>query len=536
MIAPSPRSVRWAGTRALLVDCADLPDVLAVHAHLTAHPLRGQLEATAAAATVLVTFEAATRARAAVGLLRDLTPKAARTRDTRTVEIPVVYRGEDLAELVRLTGLSTEALIAAHTGTTWRAAFGGFAPGFAYLTPEPGSPWEGTDVPRRTSPRTAVPAGSVAVAGGFSAVYPSSSPGGWRLIGRADVRLWDVERRPPALIRPGDLVRYRPVRELALAGASAQEQQSSPTAAPLAGAPAAGALLVEDPGLQCLVQDRGRPGLADLGVGASGAADTRSAALANRLVGNTSSAAVLECALGGLQVQAVGEQIVALTGAPAAAAVVSAEESPDQWAPHGEPFVLADGQRLVLEVPAAGLRTYLAVRGGVEAAPVLGSRSTDVLSSIGPSPLLRGTRLPVGTLGEGAAVGHPEPMPGLPQAGETTPLRVVLGPREDWFTAQALEAFTGQEWEVSSESNRVGVRLRSVEGGVSLERARGGELASEGMVIGALQVPPSGEPVLFLADHPVTGGYPVIAVVVLQDLPVAAQLPSGARVRFTLQH
>lgn len=534
MIAPSPRSVRWAGTRALLVDCADLPDVLAVHAHLTAHPLRGQLEATAAAATVLVTFEAATRARAAVGLLRDLTPKAARTRDTRTVEIPVVYRGEDLAELVRLTGLSTEALIAAHTGTTWRAAFGGFAPGFAYLTPEPGSPWEGTDVPRRTSPRTAVPAGSVAVAGGFSAVYPSSSPGGWRLIGRADVRLWDVERRPPALIRPGDLVRYRPVRELA--GASAQEQQSSPTAAPSAGAPAAGALLVEDPGLQCLVQDRGRPGLADLGVGASGAADTRSAALANRLVGNTSGAAVLECTLGGLQVQAVGEQIVALTGAPAEATVLSPEQAPHAPAPHGMPFVLADGQRLVLDVPTSGLRTYLAVRGGVDAAPVLGSRSTDVLSGIGPSPVARGTRLPVGALGDGAAVGHPEPMPDLPQAGETTQLRVVLGPREDWFTAQALEAFTGQEWEVSSESNRVGVRLRSVEGGVSLERARGGELASEGMVIGALQVPPSGEPVLFLADHPVTGGYPVIAVVVLQDLPVAAQLPSGARVRFTLQH
>lgn len=127
-------------------------------------------------------------------------------------------------------------------------------------------------------------------------------------------------------------------------------------------------------------------------------------------------------------------------------------------------------------------------------------------------------------------------MPDLPQTGETTQLRVVLGPREDWFTAPSLEAFVGQEWEVSSASNRVGVRLRSVEGGVSLERARGGELASEGMVIGALQVPPSGEPVLFLADHPVTGGYPVIAVVVLQDLPVAAQLPSGARVRFTLQH
>ena len=347
--------------------------------------------------------------------------------------------------------------------------------------------------------------------------------------------LWDLHRDSPALIWPGDLVRYTAVRELVEISSPSQTPYL-PTTATSAGASVAAALVVEDPGLQSLVQDRGRPGLADLGVGASGAADSRSAALANRLVGNPSGAALIECTLGGLQVQAVGEQIVALTGAPAAAAVVSAEESPDQWAPHGVPFVLADGQRLVLEVPAAGLRTYLAVRGGVEAAPVLGSRSTDMLSGIGPSPLVRGTRLPVGTLGEGAAVGHPEPMPDLPAAGELTELRVVLGPREDWFTEPAREAFAEQEWEVSSASNRVGVRLTPVEGGTVLERSRGGELASEGMVLGALQVPPSGEPVLFLADHPVTGGYPVIAVVVPEDLPLAAQLPPGARVRFTLHH
>ena len=214
MSGPEPRSVRWAGTRALLVECAGLPDVLALHAHLAAHPLRGQLEATGAAGTVLVTFESAERARAAVGTLRELTPDAARDQDARAVEIPVVYDGEDLAELTHLTGRSGEELIAAHSGTIWRAAFGGFAPGFAYLTPEPGSPWEGIDVPRRSSPRTAVPAGSVAVAGGFSAVYPSRSPGGWQLIGHTDAVLWDLHRDPPALIRPGDLVRYTAVREL----------------------------------------------------------------------------------------------------------------------------------------------------------------------------------------------------------------------------------------------------------------------------------------------------------------------------------
>lgn len=529
------RRIRWAGPRGLLVDGADLDDVLALHAHLAARPLPGQTEVTAAAATVLVRFESSRAARAGVGTLAGLHPGPAQSGRQNAVEVPVVYDGADLAEAARLTGQSVEALIQAHLSTGWQAAFGGFAPGFAYLTPEPGSAWAGADLPRRDSPRTAVPAGSVAVAGGFSAVYPGSSPGGWQLIGRTEVRLWDLGRDQPALIRPGDLVRHRPVRE---AVHLLTEDRAAPAGAGRAvarGAETAGALLVEEPGLQSLVQDRGRPGLADQGVGASGAADRPAAALANRLVGNPSDAAVLECTLGGLQVQAVGEQIVALTGAPAPATVVSPEESPDRPAPHGAPFLLADGQRLVLDVPSTGLRTYLAVRGGVDVPPVLGSRATDVLSGIGPSPVVCGTRLPVGAAGEGAAVGTPEPMPELPAAGEVTELRVTLGPREDWFTDTARGAFLEQEWVVSSASNRVGVRLTEPAGGVVLERAREGELASEGMVAGALQVPPSGQPVLFLADHPVTGGYPVIAVVVPEDLPLAAQLPPGACVRFTAE-
>ncbi|MCR8676470.1 biotin-dependent carboxyltransferase family protein, partial [Micrococcus sp. HG099] len=118
-----------------------------------------------------------------------------------------------------------------------------------------------------------------------------------------------------------------------------------------------------------------------------------------------------------------------------------------------------------------------------------------------------------------------------PRAGAVTVLRVLLGPREDWFDAASLARLTAQEWEVTSQTDRIGVRLAAPAGGRTLARARDGELASEGVTAGALQVPPSGEPVLFLADHPVTGGYPVIAVVVPEDLGAAAQLPPGARVR-----
>ena len=205
------------------------------------------------------------------------------------------------------------------------------------------------------------------------------------------------------------------------------------------------------------------------------------------------------------------------------------------------PFPLLDGQRLVVGAPSAGLRAYLAVRGGVAVPAVLGSRSTDTLSGIGPAPLAAGTRVAVGE-GQRFHAVVPEEGPAVVLREEPV-LRVVPGPREDWFAADALGLLTGQAWEAQASSDRVGVRLRpagphgagndaDTPRGRVLERSREGELVSEGMVAGALQVPPSGEPVLFLADHPVTGGYPVIAVVVPEDLPLAAQLVPGQRVRF----
>ena len=278
-------------------------------------------------------------------------------------------------------------------------------------------------------------------------------------------------------------------------------------------------LTVLAPGPLATVQDLGRVGWAAIGVTRSGAADRDSAALANRLVGNDPAAAVVETTAGGLRIRAETGVLVAVTGAPAA---VDVNGRP---MPMNGPVRVPPGGVLTLGTPATGLRTYVAVRGGIDVVPVLGSRSTDTLSGLGPPPLAAGDRLPVGP-----ARGDEPFVDVAPVAGPRSApvLRVLPGPRRELLVPEAWSALVGGRWTVSSDSDRVGVRLS----GPALLRADDAELPSEGLVAGAIQVPPDGAPVLFLADHPVTGGYPVLAVVVTADLPAAAQLRPGDEVRF----
>ncbi|KQV71325.1 allophanate hydrolase [Nocardioides sp. Root122] len=280
------------------------------------------------------------------------------------------------------------------------------------------------------------------------------------------------------------------------------------------------ALEVVATGPLATIQDLGRPGLAALGVGRSGAADTTSMELANRLVGNEPGTACVEVTFGGLEVVAHGGLTVALAGAPCPMSVDGRQVAPLAvvWVP--------DGATLRLGAPTSGLRSYLAVRGGLDVPAVLGSRSTDTLSGVGPAVLEPGRRLRVGRA--------TRPLPGVDVVPVRVPdhgdlwLRVARGPRADWFTDESYDALLATPYEVTAESNRVGMRLS----GATLERSRDEELPSEGMVPGALQVPPSGQPTLFLADHPVTGGYPVVAVVVRADVGLAAQARPGQQIRF----
>ncbi len=269
-----------------------------------------------------------------------------------------------------------------------------------------------------------------------------------------------------------------------------------------------------------LVEDLGRPGHAHLGVPPSGALDVPSLRLANRLVGNHEGAAAVESVLGGLRLRAESSCTVAVTG-PSVPVLVDGRAVGSH-----APVHLRAGQVVELGSPATGLRCYLAVSGGLDVRAQLGSRSTDLLSGIGPAPLRAGDVLLLG-----APAGPPRGADAVPPPSppEHLTVPVVLGPREDWFTDPAAQ-LAGAAWAASPESNRVGLRLV----GPPLGRAPGfadAELVSEGVVTGSVQVPASGRPVIFLADHPTTGGYPVIGVVPARHLPELGQVRPGTRIR-----
>jgi biotin-dependent carboxylase-like uncharacterized protein len=269
------------------------------------------------------------------------------------------------------------------------------------------------------------------------------------------------------------------------------------------------------------VQDLGRGGYAGMGVGTAGAADRASLRLANRLVGNHEEVAAVELTFGGFAVRAAHDVTVVVTGATCPITVDGRGEAMNST------LRVSAGSVLRLGLPLRGLRSYLAVRGGIDVRPVLGSRATDLLSGLGPEPLRPGAVLPVGDSAEPLPSIDFAPVTDLP-ADELT-LGIVPGPRDDWFEGSALATLLREPYTVTSESNRIGIRLE----GPVLRRTRAEELPSEGMVAGALQVPPSGRLTLFLADHPVTGGYPVIAVVVAAHVDKAAQARPGMRIRFT---
>ena len=315
-------------------------------------------------------------------------------------------------------------------------------------------------------------------------------------------------------------------------------------------------IVVVNPGPLTLVEDLGRPGWASLGLSPSGALDRQSLRLANLLVGNPEEAAGLEILLGGLRLRFVTASTVAAAGAEGIVTLNGAE------IPLNQAIRVAPGAVLEFGAPLFGLRYYLAVQGGIDAPKLLGSSSTDMLSGEGPAPLKSGVQLGIGHVsagnglvsgagsvpvqgsgpgagagsgpGAGSGIGtlnNAHALPAIrraPDPGRAITARVDRGPRADWFDDHSWRRLVSQEWTLSPDSNRIGARLV----GRPLTQTRLEELPSEGMVLGALQVPPSGLPTVFLADHPVTGGYPVIAVVRRTDLDLLGQARPGQRIRF----
>jgi KipI family sensor histidine kinase inhibitor len=483
-------------------------------------PPPGFVEAVPTCRSLLVLFDPGRASRAEVEAAlerhaREMPPTAPEAGRLRRV--PVRYGGEDgpdLEEVARARGLSPRELAALHSGREYTALMLGFMPGFAYLGLLP----EALATPRRATPRLRVPAGSVGVAGRQTGVYPWASPGGWSLLGRTSIRLFDPRADPPSLILPGDRVVFEPVEEL-------------PAAEPPAAPPAAArqpALEVLDGGLLTTVQDQGRVGYRRLGVSGAGAVDRPALHRANVLLGNAPGAAALECTVAGPTLLFLRPARFVVSGADLGAVLERADLGP--WpVPRDVPVRARAGNVLAFTGARRGCRAYVALTGGIAVDPVLGSRSTDLSAGFGGlegRALRRGDRL---ELGAPPAEPPAQPQPAEPEPADEVTVRVVPGPQADHLTDAARERLFGERWTVGPASDRVGCRLQ----GPLLEHAGPAEIVSDGMVPGAIQVPPDGQPIVMLADGPTTGGYPKPATVIASDLPLLAQLvPGRGRIRF----
>ncbi len=438
----------------------------------------------------------------------------------RVVTVPCIFDGPDLDAVAIGAGCTTNEVVALMTRRPLRVSVVGFSPGFAYLD---GLPVPLRTVPRRDRPRPVVPAGSVALANGHAAVYPTASPGGWQLVGRTGFRLFSSARPPYAVLAPGDRVRF------STAGAGDPvEEEPTPGLVWTAPAEARPVLEVVAPGLRAVVQDGGRRGVAAAGVPGAGPADPVCFALANRLVGNAAGSGTLELTGGGSRLRGLSACHVAAVGAAPGIRVDGST------VPAGQVLPLGSGQELAVGPLQRGCRTYLSVAGGILGPEVFGSRATDELTGLGPGPLGRGARLHAGPwtppLGDHLTAGAAtELLEGVP-----VELRVVPGPHPEHFVPDALGRLADVLFHVERDSNRVGIRLRADLRAVANLRPTGagaGELDSQGVVTGAVQVPPDGDPVILMPDHATLGGYPVVAVVVSADHGRLGQCAPGTRVR-----
>lgn len=507
----------------VLVELADLDETLALFASLEADPIGGIEEMVPAARTLMIRFrpEKVSATDLAAGIAtRDLSARIAPSE--HLVELPVHYDGEDLRDVAELTGLSVDEVIRRHTQSEFTVAFCGFAPGFGYLAG--GDP--ALHVPRRKGPRTRIAAGSVALAGAFSGVYPQTSPGGWQIIGATPVKMWDIDRDPGALFQPGYRVRFFDVAK------TSKTVSFPPPAAKVVRTVAGDApqFKVLAAPMPVVFQDLGRFGQTGQGVAASGALDRGAFNAAGRIVGNPANTPALELTLGGFSFQSNVRAVIGLAGAPCAVTVRDEAGRSRDFTTY-RPIALEPGDIVTIGHPGKGMRSYLAVRGGFAVAPVLGSASTDTLAVVGPEPVTVGAVLALNADKAGLTSVSTDETPAFdpPAAGDIVTLDVVLGPRTDWLTQEGLKTLTNQAWQVTPRSSRVGIRL---DGAVPLERRDNGELPSEGTATGAIQMPHNGQPVLFLADHPLTAGYPVIGAVAEYHLDLAGQIPINAKIRF----
>jgi KipI family sensor histidine kinase inhibitor len=456
--------------------------------------------------------------------IRDTLTRAADTppvlAEGRTVVIPVQYGGDmgpDLHAVAAFAGVSPDEVVARHAGARYRVFMLGFLPGFSYM----GTVDETIAMPRHATPRVKVPAGSVGIAGRQTGVYPRESPGGWQLIGRTPVSLFNPNRVPAALVAPGDTVRF--VRDKI--SAPVVSGFSRTTEGPAKAGPYTRSITVLRPGLFTTIQDIGRWGHQASGVPVSGPMDRLSHRVANALVGNEPTAALLETTLAGPEIRIENGAVIAVTGADLGARL-DAEDIPLH-----RPIKCRPGAVLRFGERRSGARAYVAFSGGITVSPMMGSRATHTYSGLGGldgRTIVAGDRLPLGderTLSPWRVISTP-----VKSATGGVRVRVMPGPQLDYFSPEAIEVLQRARFTVTSQSDRMGYRLR----GATIPRVDDREMISDATFAGALQVPPSGDPILLMSDRQTSGGYPQIATVITADLPMAGQLAPGDWIEFEI--
>ena len=503
-----------------------------------------------------------------ISALWEKLPAAREKESLRTVEIPVCYGarfGPDLGGMERLLGISRDEIIRRHCSRDYRVYMMGFLPGFVYL----GGMDETIACPRLSSPRLRIEAGAVGIGGSQTGIYPCPSPGGWRIIGSTPIRLYDPSDPSPTPVKAGDRIRFVPIspdewyeirRQTDFGDNRSQALAKEPS-------PPSGrggfSLRILSPGPLTTVQDLGRFGSQAEGMTVSGAMDLHSCRLANRLAGNPDDAAVLEMTLSGGSFSVIGSGVIAFAGA---------DISPMRNGtaiPMNTAVRVRDGDLIETGFARRGCRSYLAVSGGIDVPPVLGSRSVNLKCAIGGwmgRALRSGDILPCGgspdrrgdspdssggvTDRRGGSLvrrsdAHMTAAPGsfrrdpfsedeqltplrLPADGELLQVRFVFGPQDDLFTAEAKEQFCRGQYTVTPRCDRMGLRLA----GPPLFAEGGNDILSDGITFGSIQIPADGQPIVLMADHQTTGGYAKIGTVISRDLPLLAQARPGNTIQF----
>ncbi len=532
--------IRDAGDSALLLELGsgaasgrDVPDAgvnaraVAAARDLDRRQLAGVRDVVPTFGSVAVFVDALCADMSAVGAaLAEAADAQAADVVAKAIDVPVIYGGDggpDLDEVAALAGCTAREVVERHASRAYRVFMLGFLPGFAYL----GSVDPVIAVPRKATPRLRVPAGSVGIAGCQTGIYPRESPGGWQIIGRTSMALFDAAGTPPALLAPGDEVRFVPIAEPGPYVVSAFRRTPVRLKPDTTYEESSRTVTVLKPGLLTTIQDAGRWGYQKLGVPVAGAMDGVAHRVANLIVGNPPDAAGLEATLVGPELRFEREAWIAVAGADLSASLDGA------GVPQCQAVRCRPGSVLRFGARRSGARAYVAIDGGIATPPVLGSRATDVRSGLGGlegRALRAGDRLPLGPpRGEPTGVWSGRIDTAVATNGAR--VRILPGPQADRFDGTLLERLQQTRCTVTPQSDRMGYRLAA---GSPLTRPFAGEMVSDAAFTGGLQVPPSGDPILLMADRQTTGGYPQVGIVAAADLPKAAQLAPGDWIEFEL--